>query len=207
MKKFLIFAVIFLLLYSISILYIEYSTSQKFVRNFLTDIEGPVPFYAINTTLSYTLLIVSSILFLISAYIVKLNKELRSESELYFNISQFFIFLYLGLDDQFMFHEKLYHHTGIPGDGIIILIGVLELILLFTIGRITTRTSSVKNSFYLMSIFASLMVVIDLVLPQNMLLRLSLEDLSKTWSAFFISRFSWLFLAENIDKTIGQKTH
>jgi len=199
-SRYSIIAVIFLLLYSTIILYIEYSTSQKFVRYFLTDIEGPVPFYAINTTLSYTLFIISSVLFLISTYLVKLNKEIENRSEIYFYISQVLIFLYLGMDDRFYFHERLYHHIGIPGDGIIILIGIIELIILFTIGRITERNSSIKNSFYLMCLFAFFMILIDLIVPENMLLRLSLEDLSKTWSAFFVVRFAWLILSENINK-------
>jgi hypothetical protein len=42
--------------------------------------------------------------------------------------------------------------------------------------------------------------LIDLIVPENMLLRLSLEDLSKTWSAFFVARFAWLILSENINK-------
>ena len=198
MTRYSITVVIFLLLYSTTILYIEYSTSQNFVRNFLTDIEGPVPFYAINTTLSYTLFIISSVLFLISTYLVKLNKELENHSEIYFYISQFLIFLYLGIDDRFYFHERLNNLIGIPGDGIIIFIGVIELIILFTIGRITERNSPTKNSFYLFCLFAFFMIFIDLVVPENMLLRLSLEDLLKTWSAFFVARFAWLILSENI---------
>ena len=153
-----------------------------------------------STTLSYTLFIISSVLFLISTYLVKLNKEIENRSEIYFYISQVLIFLYLGIDDRFYFHERLYHHIGVPGDGIIILIGIVELIILFTIGRITERNSSIKNSFYLMCLFAFFMILIDLLVPENMLLRLSLEDLSKTWSAFFVSRFAWLILSENINK-------
>jgi len=137
---------------------------------------------------------------LISTYLVKLNKEIENHSEIYFYISQVLIFLYLGMDDRFYFHERLYHHIGIPGDGIIILIGIIELIILFTIGRITERNSSIKNSFYLMCLFAFFMILIDLIVPENMLLRLSLEDLSKTWSAFFVARFAWLILSENINK-------
>lgn len=199
MKKNTIITIIILLLYSIVILYIEYSTSQKFIRNFLTDIEGPVPFYAINTTLCYTLLIISSLFFLLSAYILRLKKDFYNSSEFYFLISQSIIFFYLAIDDRFMFHEKLNHYMGIPGDLIIVVIGLLELIILLTVGKIKTRTHSIKNSFYLMTTFAFLMIVIDLIFPADMVLRLSLEDLSKTWSTFFIARFSWLIFSKNIN--------
>ncbi|EDN67522.1 membrane protein [Beggiatoa sp. PS] len=49
--------------YSIGLLLIEWQTSQLYVRQFVTDIQGDVFFYAINTTVSVFLLWATALLF------------------------------------------------------------------------------------------------------------------------------------------------
>lgn len=45
-----------LVVYSGVLLVVEANTSQDFVRHYFSDIEGPRPFFAVNTTLSTFLL-------------------------------------------------------------------------------------------------------------------------------------------------------
>ena len=54
-----------LIAYSLALVGIEWCTSQDYVRNFVCDIDGPVPFYAVNTTLSVFLLWATALLFAI----------------------------------------------------------------------------------------------------------------------------------------------
>ena len=188
--------IIFLILYSITLLTIEFLTSQDFVRNFLTDIEGPVPFYAINTSLSSLLFILTGVLFFISYQLI--DKTPNNTRELRFYLAQIFIFLYLGLDDRFMFHEKMKHHIGIDGDIVLGLLVVIEFFIIVYLGNISERDVSTKISLLLAGIFTFIMLLFDHIVPQKMVLRLSIEDLSKTWSAFFLLMFSWNIVSNNI---------
>jgi hypothetical protein len=43
------------------------------------------------------------------------------------------------------------------------------------------------------------MIVIDAWVPHDLLLRLTLEDLSKTWSALFFFMFSWSVFEQCLD--------
>jgi hypothetical protein len=113
-----IFGAIVLVCYSILILYIEYRFVQDEVRHYLGDIEGPRPFYAINTSLSVLLLACASLVFLASAYCIageKLNKKRRI-----FYIIQFLLFAYLALDDRFMIHKHIGPLLGVEGDYLVI---------------------------------------------------------------------------------------
>jgi hypothetical protein len=188
---------IFLLaIYTAAIMIIELQTSQQFVRHFLTDIEGPVPFYAINTSLSVMLLFFTSLVFAVN--ILCMQSIRQNKLRFYFYVSQVIIFAYLGLDDRFMFHEKMKSNTGIEGDIVIILAAMVELFLLFKLGNIKNMNYRTKLYLILGAAFFGLMVMFDTLFPSEMVLRLSLEDLSKSWSAFFLFLFSWEILKENI---------
>ncbi len=54
-----------LAVYSVVLIGVELNTSQDYVRNFFTDIDGPVPFYAVNTTLSVFFLWATALVFAI----------------------------------------------------------------------------------------------------------------------------------------------
>lgn len=196
MNKIKILLFFCLILYSIALLTIEFLTSQDFVRNFFTDIEGPVPFYAINTSLSSLLFILTGILFFISHQLI--DKTSKNKKELWFYVTQILIFLYLGLDDRFMFHEKMNYYIGIDGDIVLGLLVLIESFVLVYLGNIPERNVNTKISLLLAGIFTFLMLLFDHLIPQKMVLRLSIEDLAKTWSCFFLLIFSWNILSNNI---------
>src|SRR5687767_3585699 len=100
-----------LLIYSTVLIGVELATSQDFVRNYFTDISGPVPFYAINTTLSVALLWATALLFVILIAYSESRPELAHERWFYF--SQAAVFTLLGSDDRFLLHEKLAYRLGI----------------------------------------------------------------------------------------------
>lgn len=192
---------ILLLIYTIVILSIEFFTSQDFVRNFLTDINGPVPFYAVNTSLSTLLFVMTGVLFLVSYQVIE--KSPHNKKEIWFYISQVFIFIYLGMDDRFMIHERTKHNVGIDGDFIIGFFALAELLVLIYLGKIHKKDLNTKISLLLAGCFTFIMLIFDNLVPEEMLFRLSIEDLSKTWAGFFLLLFSWNFLSNNITKIRG----
>ncbi len=192
---------ILLLLYSIVILSIEFFISQDFVRNFLTDINGPVPFYAINTSLSSLLFVMTGVIFLVSYQLIE--KTSNNKKEIWFYISQILIFIYLGIDDRFMIHERTKHNIGIDGDFIIAFFAATELLILIFLGNIRKRDLNTKISLLLAGCFTFIMLIFDNLIPEEMLFRLSIEDLSKTWAGFFLLLFSWNILSNNITKIRG----
>ena len=94
---------ILLALYSAALIVVELRTSQDFVRNYFTDIEGPVPFFAVNTTISVFLLWSTALMFVVClATIDGVSNETRIR---WFFISQVVVFAYLGFDDRFIYEE------------------------------------------------------------------------------------------------------
>lgn len=182
--------------YSVSMIVIEANTSQQFVRNFFTDISGPVPFYAINTSLSVFFLGSTSLMFALCLTCIKDTPA--PKKEYYFYISQIFMFAYLCLDDRFMFHEKMFSILGFRGDFFLFALGVLEVIFLILLADIMNQKSKVKTTVFLASFCYLTMFCIDSYVPSNLIFRLSLEDLFKTWSSFFFLLFAWEICCEKI---------
>lgn len=183
-------------IYSLTLLWIEWSTSQEYVRYFFTDIKGPVLFYAINTTLSVFLLWTVALLFGICLLFVDRKQQPR---EFLFCISQIIIFTYLGLDDRFLLHEHLsewLHHN----DAYILLgLGFLELGFLIGLGNVSQRPLKAKIFLGSAAILFAIMIVIDAKLPSHLLFRLSLEDLTKLWADLCLVLFAWEILLEKIN--------
>ncbi len=184
-----------LIIYSVILLVVEWQTSQLFIRNFFTDIEGPVPFYAINTTLSVFTLWSTALLFMISALCV--DKEQRP-TDYWFYLSQTILFSFLGFDDRFLIHEMLgkwLHHN----DAYIMLgYGFIEIGLLLALGRLRHKPLSALYFLAAGAGFFAIMVVIDALFPSGLQLRLSLEELSKLWGGICLSLFAWELLWQEI---------
>ena len=64
-------------LYSVALIGIELCTSQDYVRHYVSDVEGPVRFYAVNTTLSVFLLWATALLFGVGVGFLPLELEDR----------------------------------------------------------------------------------------------------------------------------------
>ena len=195
MSNFRIFFFIALIVYSITLLYIEKHTSQDFVRNFFTDIEGPVFFYAINTSLSVFLLWSTALVFAVGLLCLE---PLKAQPEKWFYFSQIGLFGWLGFDDRFLVHEHLSHWVH----EVYIMLGLalLEVYFLITWGQLNKQPQSAIFYLYIGAIFPGIMMVIDTFMPSRMVFRLSAEDLSKLWGTFFLFLFAWEILKYKIQQ-------
>ena len=181
-------AVLGLSLYSIALLCTEWTTSQEHVRNYFTDISGPVRFYAVNTSLSVFLLWATALLFVVC---LKCTESTTGWSRLrLFYISQVLVFAFLGFDDRFGVHEWIGHKLDVADHYSLILIAVFQTACLLTLGRWLLRGRTIS---YLVLAAASftVMLAVDALAPHDGFLRLSIEDLAKVWGAFFFFLVSW----------------
>jgi len=185
------------LIYSLILTITEGRTSQEFVRNFYTDIEGPVFFYAINTTLASTLLWFTALLFSISLQCVD---KVKQRQEYLFCLSQVIMFTYLGFDDRFLIHETLgqwLHHN----DAYIVLgLGLIEVGLLGKLGNLSQRPASTRYFLYAGAILFAMMTVVDAKFPSHLFLRLSLEEHTKLWADLCLMLFAWEILVAKINQ-------
>ena len=182
--------------YSTTLIGIEWCTSQDYVRNFVADVEGPVPFYAANTTISVFLLWATALLFAVCISCEQIAGGCRRT--FWFFASQVAVFALLGLDDRFKMHEFLARHMGIGDHFILIAIGVVEVVCLLTIGRKIVFQRSVLIRLGAATALFCVMLVFDAIVPHDAFLRLSIEDVAKTWAALFFCLFAWDILAQRL---------
>ena len=188
--------------YSIVLIYFEIGVSQDFARFFFTDIKGEVPFYAVNTTLSVSLLLGTALMFAVC--LVCLEEDHHRQNERKFYYSQILVFGYLACDDRFMIHEKIGYILSIQDAWILFSIGLLELYFIISWSNFYRWSKSTKRCLFKALVCFILMLAIDGFLPKNMVPRLSLEDLAKTWSNIFIFLFAWTIYLDKI-KLLKQK--
>jgi len=182
-------AISLLAIYSIMLIFVELWTTQEYVRNYFTDISGPVFFYAVNTSLSVILFFATALMFSICLVMSEKVPNLTIEQKFY--ISQVVLFVYLGLDDRFLIHDLVLPHVGINGDYVLAVLAVLEGMILLKLGNVLNKNKPTKTYFFLAVLFGLLMFIADLLLPPELVLRLSMEDLCKAWTAFFLLLFAW----------------
>jgi hypothetical protein len=175
--------------YSVVLVGIELRTSQDYVRNFFTDIDGPVPFYAVNTTLSVLLLWSTGLLMLFAAAFLR---GVRAAARIrMFYMSQAPIFALLGFDDRFLLHERLGFRLNVPDHYVLLVWAAAEVGLLALFFRPKDFTRVELGTFAAAVGLFGVMLAIDALAPERMVLRLSLEDLAKTWSAALFFLFAW----------------
>lgn len=188
-----------LFLYSITLLWIEATTSQDYVRRYFTDIgqpekagyfaapDGLTTFYAVNTSLSAFLLGAAGILLLFAAFADARNWS--RQALLY--AAQGALFLWMAADERFMLHERIGAAIGVRSTLVLAAAVLINAVLYAALfrpsyfsGRMVRRLIAGAGLFLVMMIF-------DLLLPHAMPLRLSLEDLAKTWAGFAFLLFAW----------------
>ena len=200
MKKLIIFtfcAVLFI--YSTLLVSLEWSTSQASVRPYFADISGPVHFYAVNTSLSVFLLGATGLLFLVALSFTGPESPPR---EKLFYFSQACVFAYLAADDRFLLHEYIGKQLHIDDAFVLLSIGLTEAACLVCLGRSYLNKGKTLVPLVLASGLFGLMVLFDGFVPRDMTLRLSGEDLFKTWSCFCFLLFGWSVLEDAV--LIGQ---
>ena len=188
-----------LIAYSALMLWIEGTTSQEYVRRYFTDIGRPTKagffaaptgdtvFYAVNTSLS-SFLLGSAAMLLFFAVFARKDRWSRRDS-LY--LAQGAIFMWLSLDDRFMFHEHLGALLGIPSTFILmaaLAVNVAAYLAFFRPSYFNLRMAIILVCAGVAFVF---MMICDVLLPHDLYLRLSLEDLSKAWAGFAFLCFAW----------------
>ncbi|WP_394746799.1 hypothetical protein [Spongiimicrobium salis] len=179
-----------LLLYSIFIVIVELQYGQTGVREYLTDINGSGPFYGLNTTFTTILLTLTSYNFILCALRYH-KKEKGRNLQLLFFIIQALIFLYLALDERFKVHERVGGKLGIDDAYVLGLVGVGELVVLYYFKELLWNNTLKSYALYLGGLCFGIMILIDAFGAKEGLLRLSFEDLSKTWAIFFLFIYSF----------------
>jgi hypothetical protein len=185
-----------LIAYSAALIGIEWHTSQDYVRNFFCDIEGPVPFYAVNTTISVFLLWATALLFAVCLACERGDPARRRAR--WFYLSQILVFAWLGMDDRFKLHEAIAGRLGIGDHYVLSAVAAVEVALLVFLGGAIVFRRAPLIRLGIASMFFVVMLFFDAVYPHDAVLRLSLEDIAKTWGTFFFSLFAWQLFTERI---------
>lgn len=181
--------VVLLLVYSAAIMGCELMFGQPAVREYLTDIHGKVFFYGINTTLTTLFLVLIAYNFILCA--LDFKKSDRGKKLLWFFISQSALFLFLAMDERFKVHERIGVHLKIDDAYVLGMIGVFELGLLYYYKEIQWPRTFKSLSLFLGGFLFGIMILIDAFGADKGVLRLSFEDLSKTWAIFFLFLYSF----------------
>jgi hypothetical protein len=193
--------------YTLLIAAVDFFVSSRAARYFLTDITssspdyGHLPLYAVNTSLSVFLLWAGAVLFLMAWRCLR-QEEIGGREEA-FLVSQMLIFFYLGCDDRFLVHEGLSDQLGFKEWIFFGVMGSLEAFFLLYFGKIFGRSRKVLIDVVLAGFFFSIMFMVDIVVPYNVRMHLSAEDLAKLWSAVFLFKFAWDTCSEKIEKMKG----
>ncbi len=169
-----------LLGYSIAILFAEGTGGQSQARRYLTDIDVQGPLYGVNTSLCSWLLVGTALIFLLAIYVSRLHASGRRKQT--FFLLQAMFFLYLALDERFLFHEELGGWLRVRDAYIILALGLAEIVVLVTWGGVLTMAPRARRWLWCAAVFFAVMVFVDALLPSSLLFRLSAEDLSKTWA-------------------------
>jgi hypothetical protein len=198
-----------LTVYTLAVAAVEFFVSQRAARYFLTDMIsnspefGHLPFFAVNTSLSVFFLWAGAVLFLM-AWRSLTPEEYGGKEEL-FLVSQLLIFFSLGADDRFLIHEGLSDTLEFKDWIFFGILGALEAYCLLVPGRLFQRGFKALCDIFIAGSFFGLMMLADVILPHNMVLRLSIEDLAKLWSAVFLFKFAWDTCTEKIDSLKGSQ--
>lgn len=183
------------LLYAPGLLLIEWQAGAPAVRVFVSDIEGPSLFYAVNTTLTVTAAWATALMFAIAGAAIR--HRFPGDRRWFFCASQTLIFLYLGFDDRFRIHEFISGYLPFRDSLFLLAIGILELAILAVFRDYILANR--RAVFFLVAGggFFAVMIVIDSG-PADWRLRLSLEDLSKFASALCLALYGWALLRAEI---------
>ena len=187
-----------LVLYTVGMLWLEASTSQEYVRLYFTDIgmahregrfaaaDGDIG-YGFNTTLSAFLLASAGVLLIFGGSAACMEDRDR---KLLF-ILQGIILIYLGADDRFMLHERIGAAVGVYSTAILALAALANGLVYLRFFRFSALDHRAVILLVLAVGLTGAMMCFDLLIPKQLPLRLSGEDLLKVWASWFFFRFAW----------------
>ncbi|UCG34722.1 MAG: hypothetical protein JSW17_04310, partial [Candidatus Omnitrophota bacterium] len=155
-----------------------------------------VLFYAVNTTLAVFLSWAAALMFV--ACIRCIGREKEKRKEFYFYISQILLFFYVGLDDRFLFHERIGRLFKMNDAYFVFILGIVEIVLFISLGNFKSLSRYLRWHVYWAALFFCIMFVVDVFVPREAIFRLSIEDLSKTWGLLCVFLFAWGIFSEKI---------
>ena len=177
-----------LIIYTLVLFYLEYAFGQDYLRHYVTDIDGEVLLYGINTTVSTILLVLTAYNFYLCFDALKSEQTMKSYRTFY--LLQALIFLYLALDERFMLHERIGYVLGVHDSIPLLAVGLSELGVLFYFREIGHKGAKYARLLFLIGLLFGIMVIIDTFAPSKGLFRLASEDLLKLWAVYFLFRYS-----------------
>ncbi len=188
--------------YSVGMIAIDVFKGRDVARGFFSDIvagqDYPLPakaLYGLNTSLCVTLLAGTALLYAVS---VAAPSGKRTPRDLCFQVAQVFFFVYLAADDRLRIHELVGYTIGIEDAFLLLGLGVLEVAMLFFLGRVHHWPWRVKGWLVAAGGLFFVMVVIDAFFPKEMKGRLALEDLAKLWAIVFLFLHAWNYCLARI---------
>lgn len=176
-------------IYTAALIGLEAATSQQVVRPFFSDIEDVSPLFGINTTVSTFLLAGSALLMLFAASSAH-HPQLRPNR--HFMMSQGLVFGFLAADDRFQVHERIGYWLDISDSLVMMAWALIELACLALLFRPQFAPRRAIAFFGAGVALFSIMFVIDTFGAGQGYLRLSLEDLAKTWAGVMFLAAAWL---------------
>ena len=192
-----------LFLYTVGLLSLDFLQGEFAVRGYFSDIvtdtNYPVLYnslFGINTSLSVCLLCGCAVLYLVCSAVPA--ADVRERRLTLFLWSQVLFFLYVAADERLRIHEWLGGSLGIEDAFILLFMGVLEVILLVSLGGLLRQSRQTKIYLLVTALFFALMVVIDAWMPSNFPGRLAAEDLFKLWAIVFLFVYAWCFTMEHL---------
>jgi hypothetical protein len=187
--------------YTLALLGIEYRFGQDYARNYFSDISGPVRFFAVNTTLSNFLLWAIALLFFVCWLWARETRD-EPKRQLFYGF-QVLIFAYLGADERFTLHEWLGYVLNCNDAWFLLAVGLLEVAVLVFPGEILKQPRRAKLYLSVAVVLFGVMLLFDVFAPKRMLLRLSIEDLTKLWSDVFLLLFAWEICKQQLGRLVA----
>jgi hypothetical protein len=194
-KAFRLCLLTFVLGYSAALMSMEYRFGQDHVRPYFSDINGPVRFFAVNTTLSSFLLWTVGLAF---GTCWLLSEKEDGKKPALFYLSQSLLFFYLGVDELYRLHEWAGGQLGIKDAYVLLVPGGMIAASLWFWGDLDKRSWRTKGYLLMAGVFFAVMVSMDTVASARMVFRLSVEDLSKLWSDVFLLLFAGEIFGQHI---------
>ncbi|WP_332811474.1 hypothetical protein [Sphingomonas sp.] len=176
-----------LTIYSLWLISFEMSSSQAQVRPYYSDIGSELAFFAVNTTMSVAFLAGAALLLLFAG---TANPDQRDKGR-EFLLSQAALFAFLAADDRFQLHERIGWRLGIGDHYVTFAWALAELGLLAAYWRPALIPWRATRLFLAGGALFTVSFLVDALANGDALLRLSAEDLAKTWGAAMFFSFGW----------------
>jgi len=202
-KCFVDVALILLCVYTVAMIAIELRLGKEHVRGYFEDIVAGRDYplihkvmYGINTSIDVALLAAISVLFLVCVSVSRYASKVSSR--LWFECSEVLFFLFAACDERFMIHEKLGNVTSVDNSVYVVLLGVVELLLLYYPGRVLQQPWRLKAWLIPVTVCVGISIGLDAAFPTKASEMLTIEDLAKTWAMVFMLIYAWQYCMDAI---------